>query len=329
MKFKALLPALGIAALLDWLLTRTLTRVGIFVPKTPAMIVLLQGISQVGLFMSVLATLLAYILLLTSILDAFFHREEGLFGSVLLLWVLLSLAGMWVDAQSWLVVLTRLISVLVLVILGLRIAYKGEYFILPACLALVLVQLYALASAARWEWAQSGGVALVYLGEAGALLSALALWGKCGRSASRTSYLLALLPAGLYLAMMTFNASMTAVLAIWSMGLSLYLPAPFYAMALWLALVALFELMRKHDFRAWGVVLLFCSGFASQLGVQFAYACIALWLLSMPEKRIGKEDISLRHRLMSLFDRSIDDAIDAFLHKRFAKIEQKSEFRSR
>ncbi len=285
MKHIALYLTLSVAALMDWLITRTVTRVGIFIPKTPAMITVLKGLAQAGQFMSLLATLLAYVVLFRLGMEAFRAAKGRALAVLIFAWAMISLGGMVLGSPIELLGARQWLSVCLVGALGLRIAYERKGYLLPACLALALAQVYALASAAGWEWTEIHGVALFYLGEGCVLLSALALWWRFGRGAAWRVVLLALLPAGLYLGMMIANPAMTAVLAIWSMGLSLYLPAPFYAVALWLALVALLQLARQRDARAWGIALLFCAGFAPQLGVQLAYALIALWLLGLEEEK--------------------------------------------
>ena len=78
------------------------------------------------------------------------------------------------------------------------------------------------------------------------------------------------------------NPAMSGILAIWSTGLTLYLPWPLYAVSLWLVSVAAIVSLRRGDPAGWAILLLVAGGYAPQLSAQLFLSLIALWLLAPP-----------------------------------------------
>jgi len=77
------------------------------------------------------------------------------------------------------------------------------------------------------------------------------------------------------------NPAMTAIIAIWSTGLTLYLPWPLYAVSLWLAGVVVIASVRRGDTVGWAILLLAAGGYTPQLSTQVLLGLIALWLLTL------------------------------------------------
>ena len=73
---------------------------------------------------------------------------------------------------------------------------------------------------------------------------------------------------------------MAGIMAIWSTGLTMYLPWPLYALSLWLFGATLLALWRQGSPSAWALLLLAAGGYAPQLSSQVFYSLIGLWLLS-------------------------------------------------
>lgn len=74
---------------------------------------------------------------------------------------------------------------------------------------------------------------------------------------------------------------MAGILAIWSTGLTLYLPWPVYAFSLWLFAATFLALRRQSHPAAWAMLLLAAGGYAPQLSSQVFYGLIGLSLLSL------------------------------------------------
>jgi hypothetical protein len=72
---------------------------------------------------------------------------------------------------------------------------------------------------------------------------------------------------------------MTGILAIWSTGLTLYLPWPVYAVALWLAGKVVIQTLKQGNRVGWAILLLAAGGYAPQLNIHAFLGLIALWLL--------------------------------------------------
>lgn len=117
-------------------------------------------------------------------------------------------------------------------------------------------------------------------GEALVVLSVAVLWWAYGRTTSWRIYLLATIPTLLFIASFQRDPAMTGILAIWSMGLTLFLPWLIYAIALWLVGITVLETWRYKWPVACATLLLVSAGYAPQLSSQLFTALIALWLLA-------------------------------------------------
>ncbi|MCS6826476.1 MAG: hypothetical protein NZ553_07695, partial [Caldilinea sp.] len=132
-----------------------------------------------------------------------------------------------------------------------------------------------------WPGPPGWGLPLFRLGEVLVLLGAVALWWSEGRNADCKSWIAAAPPALFFAAAYLFAPAMTATIVIWSQGLTLSLPWPFYTVALWLYSVAIVWSWRNGRRNIAGALLLLpAAGYAPQLSSQFWFGVIALWLLA-------------------------------------------------
>jgi hypothetical protein len=125
--------------------------------------------------------------------------------------------------------------------------------------------------------------ALFNCGELLLVLGGAALWWAYGRGASRKIQGLAAVITLLFAGMRLASPAMTGILTIWSTGLTLYLPWPLYAAALWMMIVAACASIRRGEAAGWAMLLLMAGGFAPQLNVNTFFGLIGLWLLASPE----------------------------------------------
>lgn len=290
--FSVFLPLLSLAALVDWLLTRTLTRLAIFVPKTPTLIdayTILNFVGQVG---SSLAGLLAVVGLGWIIVHEW-RCSTSLWLPVLLAAKLgLALVFLIVAPSAWMLITTYLLT---LIVISLLIRASGTQptpgdetgplsivLAVPA-LALSLGELFHLIPVLYrllgWSGPPSFTLALFNLGELFAVLTPLVFWWMWGRAATRGAWLGGFLLALTYAAIYLTSPAMTGTIVIWSTGMTLYLPWPLYVLSLWLAATTVLACMQRQRVIAVSLLLLAAGGYVPQFSVQIFFSLIALWIL--------------------------------------------------
>jgi hypothetical protein len=296
----ALVYWLVLAALAEWLVLRTVTRAAIHVPKSPPVITLYEVMNYLGLLAATFVSLLGLLLLLWLV----WHSWQAggvtlrLLSLLLVGRVGLSLLFLVIVPAGWLVVLSHLITLSLIVVLltgGLGVGasfWKGREsmvrapviaLMLPA-LALVAGVLYhllpALYTAVGWPGPPPLTGLLFNLGELLVVVSVVALGWVYGRSATLRQMMIAALPALLFSLSFWRDPAMTGILTIWSTGMTLFLPWPFYVLALWLAVVTVLAAWRQNRSVAYALLLLMSAGYAPQLSSQLFCALIGLWLLA-------------------------------------------------
>ncbi|MCC7209073.1 MAG: hypothetical protein IT323_17310, partial [Anaerolineae bacterium] len=228
---------LTLAALADWLIGRTLTRAAIHMPKTPFLITVYESFNLIGQFAATLAALLALAGLLWIVWREIQARRVGL-PMLLAGLAALSLAFI-VVAPSGGPALAYQVAGLAAVILIMGRARQADAglrlsLLVPAAAMLMSAAyqaLPALFEALRWSNPPPLADVCFYLGEFFVVLSPVALWMAAGRPASRRVWLATSLPALFFAIMYLASPSMAGVMAIWSTGLTLYLPWPLYAVS--------------------------------------------------------------------------------------------------
>lgn len=276
---------LTLAALIDWLIGRTFTRSAMFMPKSPLMVAAYEALGSIGQAAFTLTGLLA---LIVSVWIAWRERGRPLLAGALLLSAALSLLFVFVPPISWWAVLS---PALVMIIIGAWLARGWRSAVdlatktaltLPA-LALLAGAVYhlapALAGALNLSAAPPWTGAVFNGGEALVTLSPIGWWWIYRRRVSLKTYLVALLPA---LALTVFhfvNPALTGILAIWSIGLTLYLPWPVYAISLWLCSAVVIEAVGRRESTGRALLLMAAGGYAPQISTHVFLGLIGLWLL--------------------------------------------------
>lgn len=282
-----------LAALVDWLVGRTLTRLAIFMPKSPAMIAVYQTLGLAGQVAATLAGLLALAALIWIARHEQRTRSSSILPAALIGLAMFSLVSLISAPVDWPAVIG---PALVSIAAG-AIAWRtlraiggapGRTAALAPMLAFLLGALYqgspALYQALYWPGPPPFSTALFGAGE---LLVALAPIGLCWarRAAIRRRprvLIVAALPALLFAALHIANPALSGILSIWSIGLTLYLPWPLYAVSIWLTGALALDALRQGEVEGWAVLLLAAGGYAAQLSTQVFYGLIALWLLALP-----------------------------------------------
>ncbi|MBI5566659.1 MAG: hypothetical protein HY870_17290 [Chloroflexi bacterium] len=276
---------LSVAALVDWLIGRTFTRSAMFMPKSPLMIAVYQALGSIGQVALTLTSLLAIIAV---IWIAWRERRHGLWPLLLIARVMLSLGLMFVAATGWLRVIDHALSLIIVSALLAQnwrsVAARSHKFAwsLPA-LALfcgVLYQLLpALAEALNLSATPAWANVIFNLGELLIVLSPIGLAWIDRAHFNRKIYLVALSPALLFTLAHFANPAMTGIIAIWSIGLTLYLPWPLYAISLWLFGAVVIGSIRHPTPIGWALLLWAASGYTPQLSTHLFVGLIAVWLM--------------------------------------------------
>lgn len=280
---------LGIAALLDWLVTRSLTRAAIHMPKTPLVIAIYQGLSLFGQIASTVASLLALVAAGWIAWQRFKEGKGWSAGLALFALIALSLWALFQPAHGWRTVLFQLLFIfccLAFVMNGWskRGTDAEKIALLLVSLALLVSHTFQLVPAVDQalklkgpEWTTQ---ALFNLGELLVVLSVVGMWWAYGRGAGWVIWLSGAVLSLLFALSHLLDPAMTGILVIWSTGLSLYLPWPLYAIALWLAWVTAITSLRRGQPAGWALLLLAAGGYAPQLSYQAFMGLAALWLLA-------------------------------------------------
>lgn len=289
---KPLLPFfkwLAIAALADWLITRTVTRSAIFMPKTAAMITIYEGLNTAGLFATTLCSLLVLVVLGWM---SWQHWQSTKQATLPLLWtslLVLSLAFLFVLPTGGLVLGYYILVLLTLLAIGRQIYRSrsnlhGKFVGMLPVLALAVGAAYQLVPALYdilgWHGPPVVSEPLFNLGEFIVVLCPVGWWWIYGRGASWKTWVVGSLPALVFTVMRLATPAMTGTIAIWSIGLTLYLPWPLYVGGLWLLAVTVIVLLRRRDPSGWALLLLAASGYAPQLSTPVLAGLVALWLLT-------------------------------------------------
>lgn len=311
-----LLHWLALAAAADWLIARTLTRAAIFIPKPPPVLALYQTLNLAGQLATTLVGLLGLGMLgwmawhEWRTCDRFDRFPLGLsvkslpgvgLSLILLSQIGFSLMFLWVAPTGWGVVANLGLGVVAVVTIAAR--RRQNALLLPA-LALLLGRLYQLLPAWYTAWGSPGPPPLTEtlfnLGELLVVASAGSLWYAYGRGASRREMFMAAGPALAFTWLYLANPALTGTLAVWSTGLTLYLPWPLYTLSLWLAGVTAAAALRRKEPAGWAILLLAAGGYAPQLSTQAFLGLIALWLLAGGAKREGERVCLVRQSFLEV-----------------------------
>lgn len=283
-----LLRWLVIAAVAAWLIGRTLTRGAHFIPKTSPILEFYQGLTLVGQFAFTLTGVLALVALGWI---AWRTRAEmrGVFAILVSILLIASLSFMFLAPSAWVSAAYHLLALSVLGLLAIHAGHTRRFTVCALPLAAVMVgELYlanaALSNALRAQSVLPWSSALYNAGELIVVGAPLALWWVCARHCARVwMYLAAAIPALAFAIAYARSPSLTGIVAMWSLGLSLYLPWVIYALSAWLMGVTLLALWRRGDARMLALWLLIAAGYAPSLSVHMFLALIALWWFAHAE----------------------------------------------
>lgn len=304
----AFLSWLALAALADWLITRTLARAAIFMPKAPPVLAVYRALILGGQVASALGALLALLGMGWLALQLWMGRKR-LLSLALLALAVFSLVSLTVPPDGPLQLLVHLLYLVAIVWFGFEIwrqedGVAGKITILLPALALFTGGLYQASQIVYGAFGLPGSpvfaLGLFNLGELFVVLTPIGIWwvywyrryarggdaaspergGTWWRRSATSPLRWAGIPAIGFAAFTLANPSMAGILAIWSTGLTLYLPWPVYALSLWLFAATFLALRKQNHPAAWALLLLAAGGYAPQLSSQVFYGLIGLSLFS-------------------------------------------------
>ncbi|MBX3001465.1 MAG: hypothetical protein KF893_23290 [Caldilineaceae bacterium] len=292
LSFDLMLRLLAIAALMDWLLTRTLTRLAIFIPKTPAMITGYEVLAFVGQVGSSLAGLLVLAGVGWIIGQEVRRQRPPGLPAILAARLGLSLLFLVIAPAAWLSAVAHLLTLAAIFwLVGAFLARDGRSggfaplhvaLLLPA-LVLSLGEVFHLIPVLYrllgWSGPPSFTLPIFNLGELLFIVAPILFWWNWGRGASRRAWIGGLIPAALFAALYVASPAMTATIVIWSTGMTLYLPWPLYVLSFWLAGTTILACVQRQDRVGWGLVLFAAGGYAPQFSVQIFFSLMALWVM--------------------------------------------------
>jgi hypothetical protein len=280
------------AALADWLIGRTLSRAAIFAPKTGIMLPVSQAMMTAGQVAFNLSAILTLSVIVWLAVRGLRHAERNLPLSAALAGLVgLSVAGVFTPPGSASLLAFHaftLVTLALLVVQGLRAQPEPRARLalaLPA-LAITCIATFKIAQTLT-QWSGSSAPASLALasfqvGELFVVLSPLAVWWAYGRTGRGRDWVIAGILAALFTTATLANPSMTATMATWSVGLSLYLPWPVYAISLWLAAVTILRALRAGQGAGYGLAYLAAAGYAMQLSSQVMLGLVGIWMLLLP-----------------------------------------------
>lgn len=287
-RFNTYLRWLVCASLVDWLITRTLTRLAIFMPKSPTVIAIYKSVTVVGQVASSLTGLLALGVLIWIAWVEWQARDRLWLPLGLLTSAGLSLVFLFSMPPTWAEVGWHLIALGLIAFLAWRITRRKYHvlktfaLLIPA-FVLVFGGLYKLGpvifEALGWSGPPPFTGLLFNLGEMLVVLVPISLWMAHRQSTPWMVWVGGAVPAIAFVVIYLVDPAITGILSIWSVGLSLYLPWPIYAVSLWfMGTVLIIGIQDGHPW-SWGLLLLIAGGYAPQLSTQAFLGLIALWML--------------------------------------------------
>jgi hypothetical protein len=279
---------LTVAALADWLITRTLARATIFMPKSQIMVQIYSALGNAGQLMTSLTSLLC---LIAVGWIAWYHlrwQRNLLISTVSILLILLNLLSLFFLTAGGITLAFQALLCTVILVLLIQIWKSSsqpieKIAISGVGLTLLIGRIYQSLDSAYLVLSLPGPPVLsgflFNVGELMVLVSIVALWWAYGRHARGYVYLAAALPALVFAIPRLLAPTMTGVMTIWSTGLTLYLPWPAYLIALWLAGVVILNTLQHGHPAGMAILLLAAGGFAPQMSIQAFLGFIAMWLL--------------------------------------------------
>ena len=284
----ALFTWLTLAALGDWLITRTIARAAIFIPKSALLLKIFSTITFSGQLATSLTSVLS-ILALSWIAWQHLFKQRNLALVISCAGILgVNFTGIFLPSAGWGTVSFHLLMSTGVVALTWQVWKSADdrevkLAIYSVAVTLLIGNLYQSLNSIYRLIELSGppilGQIVFNAGEFLVLVCVAALWWAFGRGAPKRAWFLAMLPALVFVVPRLTAPAMTGIMAIWSMGLTLYLPWLLYVGAIWLISLTIINSFQRGNTAGFAVLLLTAGGIAPQMSIQWFLGLIALWIL--------------------------------------------------
>jgi hypothetical protein len=277
---RQLVLALIVAALLEVLLLRLATRVGVHVPRSEALDDGIQAASFLGTLAFNSASILAiglavllFVLVAMRIEDRIVRVSLGTLASVLLVSLGLSLAGNSATVDGTFGLASAVLAVVLgVTVLGRKYVQPGAVLALASIIgAYLCYQYYSLSHITYrildYTSLPPLGIEVLRWGEVFVILAGVTVFWAWGRPRWRrvgrvgvVAILALVVAVGLSSAA---PSSTTSILALWTTGMSFFLPTPLYLAALALYLVTVVACFRDKDafWTGAGLLLVLVAGY--------------------------------------------------------------------
>lgn len=297
-------PALAAAALTELLLFRMLSRAGVYLPKEGLVLDAYRTLTGLGSFAFNLAGVLSLLVLATAVALGLGRRQPSMIGAAVTLglgYLLLASLLAPLAGSAPLVTLVNGLGFLAVLLL-LALSYWRAEDVSPGRKAVVGLMVAAYAASQHYSLSQTGAqlsggsmaapmaVPALAVGEALAVVNGLAifvLWGLSTRGDAARRAGLGLIGAALAVLLMGWlipgeAAAGMAILSLWTAGLTLYLPAPLYALSLAAFALAAANCLRRQDrlLEGCGLLLILAGGYMVETTYHQVLAVVGLLLLT-------------------------------------------------
>jgi hypothetical protein len=291
-----------VAGIIEFSLIRTFSRMGILLPPGEPVMSIFNTMMFVGSVALNFASLLVIMVLLWASYFLLNYRSKAdrIAGSLLVIVVPLSLLFLAVTPSLLVSILYNMLSLFLVTILGVSLISEGgsieRWLGVAITLSFVTTYLFKILPLFDQLLGLSlnvAGVGILNLGEALAVVATPFVFlltcryrrgsGKALLRGNLRTVIVSTTMAGLFGSFYLATPWITSILAVWTLGFTMYLPFPFYIIAIWLFLYSLFSLPAEKRGLAYGMVLILLAGHLIQLTYLNLLAILGMLLLTRPE----------------------------------------------
>lgn len=291
-----------VAGIIEFSLIRTFSRMGILLPPREPVMSIFNTMMFVGSVALNFASLLVIMVLLWASYFLLNYRSKAdrIAGSLLVIVVPLSLLFLAVTPSVLVSILYNILSLFLVTILGVSLISEGgsieRWLGVAITLSFVTTYLFKILPLFDQLLGLSlnvAGVGILNLGEALAVVATPFVFlltcryrrgsGKALLRGNLRAVIVSTTMAGLFGSFYLATPWITSILAVWTLGFTMYLPFPFYIIAIWLFLYSLFSLPAEKRGLAYGMVLILLAGHLIQLTYLNLLAILGMLLLTRPE----------------------------------------------
>lgn len=290
-----------VAGIVEFSLIRTFSRMGILLPPREPVMSIFNMMMFVGSVAFNFASLLVILVLLWASYFLLSHRSKAdrTAGSLLVIVVTLSMLFLVVTPNLLVSILYNILSLFLVTILGVSlIRERGSierWLGVAITLSFVTTYLFKILPLLDQLLGLSlniAGVGILNLGEALAVVATPLIFlltyryrrgsGKTLLRGNSKAIIVSTIMAGLFGSFYLASPWITSILAVWTLGFTMYLPFPFYIIAIWLFLYSLFSLPGDKKALAYGMLLILLAGHLIQLTYLNLLAILGMLFVSRP-----------------------------------------------